>query len=112
MEQSGEMNHLPTQTGIWVKYTGFRYKDTYDVKLRSGKVYKKCFPNADSFHHDTGKVKDTNVVEIRLCPDAELDGEWDLIGEARIENNCEMFDIPYPLTVTEVSQLPKELRIP
>lgn len=87
-----ERNHEPHQQGEWFDYTGFRYKDYYDVQLTDGRILEMCRPNADAWYADNGQVAyDKNVVKIRLKPDSELDPEYQHVGDDRIERNLEMF---------------------
>lgn len=91
-----ERNHEPDQQGIWFDYTGFRYKDHYDIELMSGTIAEKCRPNADCWNDGkTGEVyHDSQVRQVRLKPDSELDYRNHLIGQDRIDHNLEMFGEP------------------
>jgi len=79
------------EVGLWIPYDGSRFKECYDVRTKDGKEYKKCYPNADSFHPEEGKAIDERTVAfIRLLPDEELD-DWECTGRERIERNFEDF---------------------
>lgn len=89
-----KLNHMPFQTGCWFAYTGFRYKDHYDVELHDGTVHKCMYPNATSFNAMDGTgvvVSDEDVAFIRLVPDEELQSDYDFTGEERLTRNTEMF---------------------
>lgn len=98
MEFSYEVNHMPYQTGVWFKYTGFRLKDNYDIETKTGEVYTKCYPNSTSFHTMDGSgvvVKDEDVVKIRLTPDSDLEEGYELTGTERIDHSMKMFAEEY-----------------
>ena len=39
----------------WQKYEGRYEKEYYDIKTKTGKVYKQCWPNAGNFWPDKSK---------------------------------------------------------
>lgn len=84
-----ERNHEPDEQGIWFSYTGFRYKDYYDIELFDGTIVENCRPNGNGWYGDG--ERDSQVKRIRLKPDSELDPHWHFTGEERIKNNLEMF---------------------
>lgn len=88
-----KLNHMPQQVGVWVAYTGFRYKDLYDIETFDGQFYTKMRPNADSFHSMVSSIviKDEDVKSLRLTPEEHLDPDYELTGVERIERNLEMF---------------------
>lgn len=94
-KQTHELNHMPFQYDVWFKYTGFRYKDLYDIEMKDGTIHEMMYPNASSFVSFAGKnvsVDDTDVAFIRLIPDTRLEGEYFNTGIDRLERNLEMFD--------------------
>jgi hypothetical protein len=95
-------NHLPTDYGIWVPFTGFRFKDLYDIQLHDGSIIKSCRPNADVWtswtdqtQHPRTEFHDSEVAMVRLIPDDEVVEEYHFSGEYRIKRNSEMFGFPY-----------------
>lgn len=88
------LNHMPHQTGVWFSYTGFRFKDYYDVELHDGTILKKTYPNSTSFMCMDGSGKqctDEDVAFLRLVTDSELEEGLEHTGDERIERNTEMF---------------------
>jgi len=91
-------NHEPDQQGIWFDYTGFRYKDMYDIQLHDGTVIEMMRPNGNSWYG--GKViHDDQVAKVRLKPDSELD-EYHYTGQKRIDHQIYLFG-PKPETPHE-----------
>ncbi len=91
-ELTYERNHEPHQQGEWFDYTGFRFKDWYDIQLKNSKIIEMCRPNADAWYSYNGKAfNDKQVDKVRLKPDSELDPEWHHVGEDRIKQNIDMF---------------------
>lgn len=86
-----DVNHLPQQTGLWFHYTGFRYKDYYDVITHNGDEYEKLRPNGEHFHGHGVNIHDYDVAYIRLVPDDRLNPDFELTGKDRIARNIEMF---------------------
>lgn len=84
-----ERNHAPHEQGIWFDYTGFRYKDYYDIELFDGTIVEDCRPNGNGWYGN-GEL-DVQVKRIRLKPDSELDSEWHFTGQERIDHNLELF---------------------
>jgi len=84
-----ERNHEPDQQGIWFDYTGFRYKDHYDIELMDGTIVEMCRPNGDGWYGDG--ERDNQVRRVRLKPDSELNDEYHITGQDRIDRNLEMF---------------------
>lgn len=93
-----KFNHHPEQCGEWFPYNGWRYKDLYDIKLKTGEVLKEYYPNGGSFF-STGRDKQTRVVgkervldeevdEIRLLPADEITG---YTFSDRIKRDVDMF---------------------
>lgn len=97
MEFSYEINHMPYQTGVWFKYTGFRLKDNYDIETKEGVIHTQCYPNGSSFNNmNTGEViADTDVVKLRLTPDSDLEEGHDMTGEDRLTRNMDMWAEEY-----------------
>lgn len=88
-----KLNHMPQQIGCWFAYTGFRYKDYYDVETHNGSIFKGMYANGQSFYSMDGSgqtVSDSDVAYIRLVTDEDL-GEMDYKGDERITHNLEMF---------------------
>lgn len=91
------INHHPVQQGIWFEYDGGRYKDSYDIKLKTGEIIKNCYPNGNSWYLHTrdpvrhgSSIHDTEVAEIRLLPDDEVH-EYAPKGRSRIERSIRLF---------------------
>jgi hypothetical protein len=102
MEQEQEfeitdmMNHHPAYPGIWVPYNGWRLKDRYDIKLKTGEVWEYYYPNGGSFskigkHDGPYRVEDDEIAEIRLVPDEELWEEYWFSGKERLDRNMRYF---------------------
>lgn len=92
---TGERNHEPSQQGVWFPYTGFRYKDSYDIqyvedKTNEVKIATHCYPNAMSFSCKEGVFKDKNVLNVRLNLDTELPIH-SAIGQERIDEQLRLF---------------------
>ena len=93
-ELTYDINHNSTQQGEWFDYTGFRFKDWYDIELKDGRILTMCRPNADAWYAYNGqRATDAQVKRVRLKPDSELDPERHYVGQDRIDLNNEMFDI-------------------
>jgi hypothetical protein len=94
------MNHRPDQHGVWFDYDGCRYKDHYDIRLKTGEVIQDCRPNADAWYPNSSKEKrvfrDRDVAQIRLKPDDELDRSWYLTGEERVNHQIKLFGPAVP----------------
>ena len=109
-KQPYKLNHHPSQQGIWFPYDGGRYKDWYDLRLKTGEVIENCYPNASSWYpyhnpSNRGPIKDAEVEQIRLKPDAEL-GRYAARGPGRIQRLVDLFgewvpDLPAQETVHE-----------
>ena len=96
------MPYHPALIGVWVPYTGARYKDIHDLILKDGRVLPNYRPNACAWHksmlpdgvpHDDNhphRVTDEDVLYIKLTSDEHL-GEYDYTGTARIDHNCHLF---------------------
>lgn len=89
------MNHHPIQTGIWFPYDGGRYKDHYDLKLKTGEIVENCYPNANAWYPHSNsegrpQITDDQVAEIRLKPEEELH-TWAMKGKARIKRTLSLF---------------------
>jgi hypothetical protein len=84
-----ERNHEPHEQGIWFDYTGFRFKDYYDIELFDGTIVKSCRPNGNGWYGNG--ERDVQVKRVRLKPDNELDPKWHFTGQERIQHNLEMF---------------------
>lgn len=97
VELKDGMNHHPAHPGIWVPYTGWRLKDRYDIKLKTGEVWQYYYPNGGSFakwtseHDGPDRVEDDEVAEIRLVPDEECNEKYHFKGEERLRRNVKMF---------------------
>lgn len=96
-ELSEMMNHHPAYPGIWVPYNGWRLKDRYDIKLKTGEVWQYYYPNGGSFskwtseHEGPSRVEDDEIAEIRLKPDEEITEKYHFRGEERLKRNVDMF---------------------
>lgn len=98
-----EVNHRYDDFGRWVEYTGFRYKDLYNIKTKKGEVVKWCLPNGTSFWPLKSRfgIPDDEVSEIQLVPGSEVVEDPDeqskdkvfywLNEQDRAEKNCEQF---------------------
>lgn len=87
-------NHEPHEQGVWFDYTGFRYKDYYDIELHDGTIIQECRPNGNSWYGNANGVNDSEVKRIRLKPDSELDSTWYLVGQERIDHQLSLFGPP------------------
>lgn len=101
--QTHERNHEPHQQGEWFPYTGFRYKDMYDIELHDGTVREHMRPNANAWFpwnmgakgkHGGSRVGDEAVARVRLKPDSELDPKWYETGQKRIDHQLHLFGLP------------------
>jgi len=90
----GKRNHEPHEQGIWFDYTGFRYKDMYDIQLHDGTIIEMMRPNGNSWYGDR-VIRDEQVSKVRLKPDNEL-GPYHYTGQERIDNQINLFG-PKPL---------------
>jgi hypothetical protein len=51
----------------WVPFDGNYIKKFYDIRLKDGRVWRRCWPNAGKFNHPDGsKVKVEYVTHVRL----------------------------------------------
>ncbi|AHI60203.1 hypothetical protein Ea357_053 [Erwinia phage Ea35-70] len=101
------MNHHPAHPGIWVPFESYRLKDYYDIKLKTGEVYKCWYPNATAWsprgelvEGQPGRVEDDDVVEIRLLPDEEITDRYWFKGEDRLKRNIDFFGDVLPEVIT------------
>lgn len=107
VELKDGMNHHPAYPGIWVPYTGWRMKDRYDIKLKTGEVWQYYYPNGGSFskfgkHDGPSRVEDDEIAEIRFIPDEELTEEYWFRGKDRMDRNRRYFGDVFPtVTVAE-----------
>lgn len=55
----------------WKPYTGDYDKRWYDIKLKDGRVYKDCWPNAGTFHPwgEDDYIQGDRVAEVRETDD-------------------------------------------
>lgn len=84
-------NHEPDQQGIWFEYTGYRYKDLYDIRLQNGKEYAMMRPNGNGWYGAPLKITDEDVSHVRLKLDSELEEEWYATGQDRIDHQINLF---------------------
>jgi len=97
VELKDGMNHHPAHPGIWVPYTGWRLKDRYDIKLKTGEVWRYYYPNGGSFakwtsdHEGPDRVEDDEIAEIRQMLDEEITEEYYFKGKDRLDRNVKMF---------------------
>lgn len=91
-------NHEPHQQGEWFEYTGFRFKDYYDLELKDGTILKGCRPNATAWYQAfrNRRVGDEQVAKIRLVPDDELPYELCERGVDRVLRNLQTFGPAVP----------------
>jgi hypothetical protein len=90
---AGKRNHEPHQQGVWFKYTGFRFKDIYDIRLEGGSVLYSMRPSGDrwyGYYGNTASVHDSAVSHVRPKPDWELD-RFHAKGRERIEDQLKLF---------------------
>lgn len=112
------MNHHPVQQGIWFPYDGGRYKDYYDLRLKTGEIIQNCYPNGNSWFPHSNKegrnqIKDEEVAEIRLKPDCEIH-RWGMKGQNRIKRTLSLFAEwvpPWPEGFPTMEQLATEVQI-
>ena len=83
-----ERNHEPHEQGIWFDYTGFRFKDYYDIELFDGQIIKNCRPNGNGWYGNG--ERDHHVKRVRLKPDEELEFDF-LTGQERIDHQLKLF---------------------
>ena len=101
------INHHPTQVGIWFDYDGGRYKDNYDLRLKTGEVLAGMYPNANAWYPAMDslvkrRVDDNEVAQVRLKPDDELH-EYAFTGQERIDSTLRLFGDAVP----PLSEAPK-----
>lgn len=92
--QNYQRNHEPDQQGAWFDYTGFRFKDMYDIRLKDGRVFEMMRPNGNSWYGygaESGPVSDDQVAQVRLKPDSELENEYCYTGQERIDHQIYLF---------------------
>lgn len=94
------INHHPTQQGVWFNYTGGRYKDVYDLRLKTGEVFHALRPNGNSWYPHFGSnaprvIHDSEVDQVRLKLDEELT-RFNAKGPGRIDRSMKLFGDAVP----------------
>lgn len=90
------INYNTFVTGVWIPYNGWRVKSLHDIKLHDGTILTQMRPNADAWSGSGGRVKDNQVVAIRVVPDNER-GEYEYTGKSRIERDLRYFGHSIPV---------------
>ena len=93
---NNRINYNTFVTGVWVPYNGWRVKSLHDIKLHDGTILTQMRPNADAWSGSGGRVKDDQVVAIRVVPDNER-GEYEYTGKSRIERDLRYFGHSIPV---------------
>lgn len=102
------MNHTPEDIGKWIKYTGYRYKDPYNIQLKDGTIHKNMYPNSYYWNQGFNNVNDLpraieieepihddQVVAIQLMEeDDPYFPKYRATGKERIDRNYRMFGVP------------------
>lgn len=90
-------NHSPFVTDVWVERTGWRLKDPYQVRLKSG-VELEAFPNGGGWSLVNNQiVEDEEVTHIKLLNDPMFRRNW--TGGRKIKRACEYFGTRFPVWV-------------
>ena len=93
---NNRINYNTFVTGVWIPYNGWRVKSLHDIKLHDGAILTQMSPNADAWSGSGGRVKDDQVVAIRVVPDNER-GEYEYTGKSRIERDLRYFGHSIPV---------------
>jgi hypothetical protein len=93
---NNRINYNTFVTGVWIPYNGWRVKSLHDIKLPDGTILTQMRPNADAWSGSGGRVKDDQVVAIRVVPDEER-GEYEYTGDLRIERDIHYFGHSIPV---------------
>ena len=93
---NNRINYNTFVTGVWIPYNGWRVKSLHDIKLHDGTILTQMRPNADAWSGSGGRVKDDQVVAIRVVPDNER-GEYEYTGKSRIERDLRYFGHSIPV---------------
>lgn len=93
---NNRINYNTFVTGVWIPYNGWRVKSLHDIKLHDGTILTQMSPNADAWSGSGGRVKDNQVVAIRVVPDNER-GEYEYTGKSRIERDLRYFGHSIPV---------------
>lgn len=93
---NNRINYNTFVTGVWIPYNGWRVKSLHDIKLHDGTILTQMSPNADAWSGSGGRVKDDQVVAIRVVPDNER-GEYEYTGKSRIERDLRYFGHSIPV---------------
>jgi hypothetical protein len=103
-EQIPLMPYSPELQGVWIPYTGPRYKDVHHLLLKDGRVLPNYRPNGNSWYCDLlpdemdsalyprpGRIEDSEVSHIQLALDSHLSQAHHHQGKARIERHKRLF---------------------
>ena len=93
---NNRINYNTFVTGVWIPYNGWRVKSLHDIKLHDGTILTQMRPNADAWSGSGGRVKDDQVVAIRVVPDEER-GKYEYTGDLRIERDIHYFGHSIPV---------------
>lgn len=93
---NNRINYNTFVTGVWIPYNGWRVKSLHDIKLHDGTILTQMRPNADAWSGSGGRVKDDQVLSIRVVPDEER-GKYEYTGELRIERDIHYFGHSIPV---------------
>ncbi len=77
-------NHHPEQFGVWFPYNGWRYKVHYNIRTYDGVELRNCYPNGNGWHNETGRVADSEVMEISLPDQRSCGDRYDLDNKDRV----------------------------
>lgn len=102
-EQIPLMPYSPELHGVWIPYTGPRYKDVHHLLLKDGRALPNYRPNGNSWYCDPlpediaclvgdrpGHIDDSEVSHIQLAMDVHL-GKYTPTGKARTERQMRLF---------------------
>ena len=93
---NNRINYNTFVTGVWIPYNGWRVKSLHDLKLHDGTILTQMRPNADAWCGNGKRVKDDQVLSIRVVPDDER-GKYEYTGDLRIERDIHYFGHSIPV---------------
>ena len=93
---NNRINYNTFVSGVWIPDNGWRVKSLHDIKLHDGTILTQMRFNADAWSGSGGRVKDDQVVAIRVVPDEER-GKYEYTGDLRIERDIHYFGHSIPV---------------
>lgn len=95
--ESTHFNHSPFITDVWVERSGWRTKNAYQIRLKSG-VEMEAFPNGGGWSLVNNQiVEDEEVTHIKLLNTPFFRRGY--TGARKIARDCEYFGTRYPAWV-------------